>query len=91
MALMLSRIPNPEPTEAHPEQSSTPSEPACATRERPAMLRLFAFITALVLMNAGFRVRALPPLVAGFADETAAGMVMSSFGVGALVGSFALA
>lgn len=91
--LTLSRIPNPEPTDAHPQEAIVDAFRTGLRylRERPPMLRLFAFITLLMLMNAGFGFALCTPLVMSFADETAAGLVMSSFGVGALIGGFALA
>ena len=93
VVLTLSRVPNPDPDEAHPQEAVLDAFRTGLRyiRERPPMLRLFAFVTLLMLMNAGFGFALCTPLVMSFADEKAAGIVMSSFGVGALVGGFVLA
>ncbi|MEM7331133.1 MAG: MFS transporter [Chloroflexota bacterium] len=59
-------------------------------RERPAFLYLMGFVTLTMLLMPGFGYALVTPLVLSFADEQAAGFVLSSFGIGAMVGGILL-
>ena len=92
-ALLTARIPNPVHADDHEHE---PVFKAFRTglryvRQRPPLRRLFVLVTSLMLVNAGFGFALCTPLVMSFAGERAAGLVMSSFGVGALIGGGLLA
>jgi MFS family permease len=93
VALLTARIPNPAWDEDHEHE---PVFRAFRTglryvRERAPLRRLFVLVTSLMFVNAGFGFALCTPLVMSFAGERAAGIVMSSFGVGALIGGALLA
>ena len=60
-------------------------------RQRPPLMRLLWIMTAVMLLLPGFEFALCTPLVMAFADEQAAGFVLASFGLGALVGGVLLA
>ena len=60
-------------------------------RERRPLMRLLWLLTVAMLLLPGFGFALCTPLVLAFADERAAGFVLSSFGVGALLGGVLLA
>lgn len=92
-ALLTARIPNPDRGEDHEHEPIFRSFRTGLryVRERTPLLRLFVLVTSLMFVNAGFGFALCTPLVMSFAGERAAGIVMSSFGVGALVGGALLA
>lgn len=59
--------------------------------ERRPLMRLLWLLTVAMLLLPGFGFALCTPLVLAFADERAAGFVLSSFGVGALLGGVLLA
>ena len=89
--LLASRIPRPPASEAREALHRAFASGLRYIRERSALLRLFTFVTLLMLLNAGFGFALCTPLVMSFADERAAGLVLSCFGVGALGGGMLLA
>ena len=59
-------------------------------RSRPALVYLLAFVTFAVFLLPGLGYALVTPLVLTFSTEQVAGLVVSGFGVGAIVGSVAL-
>ena len=59
--------------------------------QRRPLMRLLWIMTAVMLLLPGFEFALCTPLVMAFADEQAAGFVLASFGLGALVGGVLLA
>lgn len=93
VALLTARIPNPEYDADHEHEPVYRSFRTGLryVSERPPLRRLFLLVTSLMFVNAGFGFALCTPLVMSFAGERAAGIVMSSFGVGALMGGALLA
>ena len=60
-------------------------------RRRPPLLGLLAVVTWSMLLMPGFGFALCTPLVLSFADEQAAGLVLASFGFGALASGILLA
>ena len=60
-------------------------------RQRRPLMQLLWIMTAVMLLLPGFEFALCTPLVMAFADEQAAGFVLASFGLGALVGGVLLA
>ena len=93
-ALLLAVIPSPA---RDTEEESAPGivrEFAAGwgyLRERPPLMHLLALVTVSMLLMPGFGFALCTPLVLSFADEQAAGMVLASFGFGALASGVLLA
>ena len=104
VALKLSAVPSPsreaEVGESGTAHSGTGIMSALAQdfadglrylRQRRPLMRLLWIMTAVMLLLPGFEFALCTPLVMAFADEQAAGFVLASFGLGALVGGVLLA
>lgn len=93
-ALLLAVIPSP------PRETEEETAPGIVREfaagwgylcERPPLMLLLGLITAAMLLMPGFGFALCTPLVLSFADEQAAGMVLASFGFGALASGVLLA
>ena len=104
LALLLSVVPSPsreaDVGESDTAQSGSGIISALARdfadglhylRQRRPLMRLMWIMTAVMLLLPGFEFALCTPLVLAFADEQAAGFVLASFGLGALVGGVLLA
>lgn len=60
-------------------------------RDRPAFLYLMGFVTWVMFLLPGLGYALVTPLTLTFSTEQAAGLVVSGFGVGSIVGGIALA
>ena len=93
-ALLLAVIPRP-PRESDEEPSTgIAGEFAAGWRylnERPPLRLLLGLVTTSMLLMPGFGFALCTPLVLSFANEQAAGMVLASFGFGALASGVLLA
>ena len=93
LGLAVSVIPRPKPSvEPGPAQANVRGY-ATAWRyllRRPPLLYLMGLVWVTMLLMAGLAIALLTPLVLVFADERAAGLVVSCFGFGALVGGVLL-
>lgn len=94
VALLLAVIPRP-PRESDEEGGSGLVQEFGASwgylRERPPLVALLTVVTVSMLLMPGFGFALCTPLVLSFADEQAAGMVLASFGIGALASGMLLA
>ena len=104
VALKLSIVPSPSKEAKVGESGAAPSESGIMSalaqdfadglrylRQRRPLMRLLWIMTAVMLLLPGFEFALCTPLVMTFADEQAAGFVLASFGLGALVGGVLLA
>ncbi|MEM7125964.1 MAG: MFS transporter [Chloroflexota bacterium] len=94
IALLLSAVPQPSLSAEKDAGKSLWQEFAYGVRyirERPAFLYLMAFVTTTMLIGPGFGYALVTPLVLSFASEEAAGLVLSSFGIGSLIAGILLA
>lgn len=104
IALRFAIVPSPSREAEAGEAGPLPSETSIATalaqdfvagwrylRERRPLMRLLWILTATMLLLPGFEFALCTPMVMAFADEQAAGFVLASFGLGALIGGVLLA
>ena len=104
LALRLSIVPSPSKEAEAGEGGAAPAESGITAalvqdfaeglrylRQRRPLMRLLWIMTAVMLLLPGFEFALCTPLVLAFADEQAAGFVLASFGLGALVGGILLA
>ena len=104
VALRLAVVPSPSKEGEAGEAGAQAPETGIATalaqdfaagwrylRQRRPLLRLLWILTATMLLLPGFEFALCTPMVMAFADEQAAGFVLASFGLGALVGGVLLA
>ncbi len=92
LALLLSAIPQPAP-DPDREQGSLIGEFTFGLRyiaERPSFVYLIGFVTLAMFLMPGFGYALSTPLALSFADERAAGLILSSFGFGAMVAGILL-
>lgn len=90
LALALSVIPQPVHDS---ERRSLASEFMFGLRyiaERPPFVYLMVFVTITMFLMAGVGYALSTPLALSIADERAAGLILSSFGAGALISGFLL-
>ena len=104
VALKLSIVPSPSREAEVGESGAAPSGSGIMSalaqdfadglrylRQRRPLMRLLWIMTAVMLLLPGFEFALCTPLVMAFADEQAAGFMLASFGLGALVGGVLLA
>ncbi len=99
VALALAVVPKPRPEEKNAESGGASAGSFLREfgagwaypRERPPLLGLLALVTWTMLLMPGFGFALCTPLVLTFADEQAAGLVLASFGFGALASGVLLA
>ena len=92
LALALSAIPQPTSVSGS-ERRSLASEFMFGLRyiaERPPFVYLMVFVTITMFLMSGIGYALSTPLALSIADERAAGLILSSFGVGALISGFLL-
>lgn len=92
LALALSAIPNPAPDPTR-ERSNLLGEFMFGLRyiaERPPFIYLMVFFAITMFLMPGIGYALSTPLALIFADERAAGLIQSSFGVGAMVSGMLL-
>ncbi|MEM7118853.1 MAG: MFS transporter, partial [Chloroflexota bacterium] len=88
IALMLSAVPQPSADESETAQQTLWQSfkfGVTYIRERPAFLYLMGFVTLTMFLMPGIGYALVTPLVLSFASEQAAGLVLSSFGIGSLI------
>lgn len=88
IALMLSAVPQPSADESETTQQTLWQSfkfGVTYIRERPAFLYLMGFVTLTMFLMPGIGYALVTPLVLSFASEQAAGLVLSSFGIGSLI------
>ena len=92
LALLLSAIPQPAPDPGR-EKGSLIGEFTFGLRyiaERPSFVYLIGFVTLAMFLMPGFGYALSTPLALSFADERAAGLILSSFGFGAMISGILL-
>ncbi len=93
LALALSVIPQPAP-DPESERRSLAGEFMFGLRyiaERPPFVYLMVFVTITMFLMPGIGYALSTPLALSIADERAAGLILSSFGVGAMLSGVLLA
>lgn len=94
LALVLAVIPRPPREDDGDEAPGLVREFAAGwnyLRQRPPLMNLMILVTVSMLLMPGFGFALCTPMVLSFADEQAAGMVLASFGFGALASGILLA
>ncbi|MEM6789886.1 MAG: MFS transporter [Myxococcota bacterium] len=91
-ALMISSVPSPPPSSGEGPSSLWTSFASGVRyiRVRPAFLYLLGFVTWIMFLLPGVGYALVTPLVLSFSTEEAAGLVISAFGFGSIVGGVAL-